>query len=206
MFKLNKNYEVDRLFLNCDFMRFSPAKTSTINTPKSEVYINLPREYSVISLLNSYLEINFEVLKRTDNSRYANGDDTRLVNLAPIALFSKFKLTTSSGKHLEDNSCPHIVSLMYKLLTSSRGSEDLSLGFHRDLVVKQDQLARNKNIKGKNHLRIMLKDVFNFAEPYEKATYGLGFKLAVTKNKDDSVLQKAVALADARNKIDHIYW
>ena len=36
----------------------------TINTPTSQIYINIPREDSVISLLNSYLEINFEVIKR----------------------------------------------------------------------------------------------------------------------------------------------
>ena len=41
-------------------------------------------------------------------------------------------LTTSSGRHLEDISNAHIVSLMYKLITSARGSDDLSIGFDRD--------------------------------------------------------------------------
>ena len=52
----------------------------------------------------------------------------------------------------------------------------------------------------------MLRDIFGFAENQEKVTYGLGYNLALTKNKDDSVLQKAVALADDRIKIDHIHW
>ena len=51
-------------------------------------------------LLISYHEINCEVIKKVDNSRYGNGNDIRLVNLGPIALFSNFKLTMSSGKHL----------------------------------------------------------------------------------------------------------
>ena len=76
--------------------------------------------------------MSFEVIKRADNSIYANGDDIRLVNLGQIALFSKFQMTTSSGKHLEDNSHAHIVSLMYKLISSSIGCDDLSLGFDRD--------------------------------------------------------------------------
>ena len=46
----------------------------------------------------------------------------RLVNLRPIALFSDFKLATGSGKHLEDISHSHVVSLMHRLLTSSRGN------------------------------------------------------------------------------------
>ena len=64
MFKLNENYEADRRILNCDYIRYSSAETSTINTPNSQIYINIPREDSVISLLNSYLDLNFEVTKK----------------------------------------------------------------------------------------------------------------------------------------------
>ena len=52
----------------------------------------------------------------------------------------------------------------------------------------------------------MLKDVFGFAEHQEKATYGLGYKLTLTRNKDDAVIDKANTIADARIKIDHIHW
>ena len=82
-------------------------------------------------MLTSYLDLNFEVIERADNSRYANGNDIRLLNLGPIAFFSNFKFTTSSGKHLEDISHAHLVSLMYKLITSSKANEDLSIGFDR---------------------------------------------------------------------------
>ena len=206
MFKLNETNEVDRRILKCDYIRYSPAETSTINTPNSQIYINIPREDSVISLLNSYLDLKFEVIKRADNSRYANGNDIRLINLGPIALFSNFKLTTSSGKHLEDISHTHIVSSMYKLITSSKDSDDLSIGFDRSRNRRRDELALNKNIKGKYHLKILLKDVFGFAECQEKGTYGLGYKLTLTRNKDDAVIDKANGIAVARIKIDHIHW
>ena len=205
MFKLNENYEVDRRILKCDYIRYSPAETSTKNTPNSQIYINIPREDSVISLLNSYLDLRFEVIKRVDNSRYADGNDIRLVNLGPVALFSNFKLTTSSGKHLEDISHAHLVSLMYKLITSSKDSNDLSIGFDYSRNRRRDEIALNKNIKGKYHVKIMLKDVFGFAEHQEKATYGLGYKLTVTRNKDDAVIDKANGIDDARIRIDHIH-
>ena len=163
MFKLNENYEVDRRILKCDHIRYSPGGTSTINTSNSQIYIHIPREDTVISLLNSYLDLNFEVIKKADDSRYGNGNDIRLVNLGPIALFSSFKLTTSSGKHLEDISHAHLVSLMYKLIASSKNSDDLSLCFHRSRNIRKDELAQNKNVKGKYHVRILLKDVFGFS-------------------------------------------
>ena len=206
MFKLNENYEVDRRILKCDYIRYSPAETSTINTPNSQIYINIPREDSVISLLNSYLDLNFEVIKKNDNSRYGNGNDIRLVNLGPIALFSNFKLTTSSGKHLEDIGHAHLVSLMYKIITSSKDSNDLSIGFDNSRNRRRDELTLNKNTKRKYHVKIMLKGVFGFAEHQEKATYGLGYKLTLTRNKDEAVIDKANAIADARIRIDHIHW
>ena len=52
----------------------------------------------------------------------------------------------------------------------------------------------------------MLKDVFGFAEHQEIATYGLGYKLTLTRSKDDAVIDKAAGFADARIQIDHIPW
>ena len=62
---------------------------------------------------------------------------------------------------------------MYKLVTSSRGSDDLSIGFDRDRNRRQRELTNNKNMKRKFHLRVMLKDVFRFVEHQEKGTCGL---------------------------------
>ena len=206
MFKLSENYEIDRRILKCDYIRYSPAEISTINTANSQIYINIPREDSVISLLNSYIELNFDVLHAADNKRYANANDIRLVNLGPIALFSNYKLTTASGKHLEEISHAHIVSLMCKLLTSSKDGDDLSIGFDRDRDRRKRELSNKKNIKGKYHIRIYLKDIFGFAEYQEKGTYGLGYKLTLTRNTDNAVLNKDNAVAIGRVKINGLDW
>ena len=96
-------------------------------------------------MLNSYSELIFDVLHAATGNRYADNNDIQLVNLGPIALFSKYKLTTSSGKHLEDINHAHMISLMYKQLTSSRGSDDLSIGIDRSRVRRQRELTNNKN-------------------------------------------------------------
>ena len=115
MFKLSENYEIDRRILKRDYIRYSPAEISTINTANSQISIITPREdKNVISLLNSYLELNFDVIRVDISNRYVDANDIRLVNLGPIALFSNYKLTTSSGNYLEEISHAHIVSLMYK--------------------------------------------------------------------------------------------
>ena len=202
MFKLSEHYETDKRILKCDYIRYSPSEISTINTPNSQVYINIPREDSVTSLLNSYLELNFDVIQAATNNRYTNDNDIRLVNLGPIALFSNYKLTTSSGKHLEEISHAHIVSLMYKLLTSSKDSEDSSIGFDRNRGRRKNELSNIKSIKGKFHIRIYLKDIFGFARHQEKETYGLGYKLTLTRYTDNAVLNKAAATNNGKVKIN----
>ena len=206
MFKLSENYSVNRDITKCDYIRYSPSEISTINTANSQVYINIPREDSVISLLNSHLELNFDVLRDDNSNRYIDNNDIWLVNLGSIGLFTNYKLTTSSGKHLENIDHSHIVSLMYKLLTSSKGSDDLSICFDRDRNRRQREVTNNKSQKGKYHVRIYLKDVFGFAEYQEKATYGLGYKLTMTRNSDNAVLNKGNAINNAKIKINAIEW
>ena len=157
-------------------------------------------------MLNSYLELIFDVLHAATNNRYADGNDIRLVNLGPISLFSNYKLTTSSGKHIENIDHAHIVSLMYKLLSSSKGSDDLSIGFDRDRGRRQRELTNSKSQKGKYHVRIYLKDVFGFAEYQEKGTYGLSYKLTLTRNSDNAVLNKGNAINNGKIKINAIEW
>ena len=206
MFELSEIYEVDRSIIKRDLIRYSPAEISTINIANSQIYINIPREDSVMSLLNSYIELNFDVLQAATNNRYTDANDIRLVILGPIALFSNYKLTTSSGKHLEEISHAHIVSLMYKLLTSSKDSVDLSIGFNRNRGRRKDELSNHKSIKGKLHIRIYLKDIFGFTEYQEKGTYGLGYKLTLTRNTDNAVLNKAAATNNGRLKINSLDW
>ena len=157
-------------------------------------------------MLYSYLELNFDVLHAVTNNRYVDGNMIRLVNLGSTALFSNYKLTTSSGKHLENIDHAHIVSLMYKLLTLSRGSDDLSIGFDRDRNRRQRELTNIKTQKGKYHVRLYLKDVFGFAEYQNKGTYGLGYKLTLTRNTDNAVLNKDNAINLGRIKIIAIEW
>ena len=206
MFKLNEKFEVDRRILKCDYIRYSPSEISTINTANSQIYINIPRDDSLISLLNSHIDLNFDVVRAGNNNRYVDNNDIRLVNLGPVALFSNYKLTTSSGKHLEDVSHAHIVSLMYKLITTATGCDDLSIGFDRSRNNRKNELTKNKNIKGKYHVRIYLKGVFGFTEHQEKATYGLGYKITLTRNNDNAVLNKDDTLAFGKVKIIAIEW
>ena len=95
---------------------------------------------------------------------------------------------------------------MYKLTTSSRGSDDLSIGFDRDRNRRQRELTNNKPQKGKHHVRNYLKDVFGFAEYQEKGTYRLGYKSALTGNTDNAVLNKGKAINNGKIKIFAIEW
>ena len=93
---------------------------------------------------------------------------------------------------------------MYKLITGARDTDDLSIGFDRKRGRRQLELSDNKTQKGKFHLKIMLKDVFSFAEQQEKGTYGMSYKLTLTRNTDNAVLNKYNAINNAKIEINAI--
>ena len=121
-------------------------------------------------------------------------------------MFSVYKLVTSSSKHLEEVTHAQYVSLIYKIVTSSKDSDDLSIGFDRNRGRRKNELSNNKNIKGKYHTRIYLKDILGFSECQEKATYGLGYRLILTRNTDNAVLNKDDTVALGKVKINSLDW
>ena len=206
MFTLNEKYEINRNILKCDYIRYRPSENSTIKTANSQIHNKIPREDSVVALLNSYLELIFDVLQAATNNRYADVNDIRLVNLGPIALFSKYNLTASSWKQLENFEHGHIACLMHKLLTTARGCDDMSFGFDRSRDRRQRELSNNKSQKGKNHVGIYLNGIFGYAQLQLKGTYGLGYLLTITRNIDSAVLNKDNAINKAKDKINRFHW
>ena len=95
---------------------------------------------------------------------------------------------------------------MYKLITSTRDTDDLSIGFNRDRIRRQRELSINKSVRGNYLARISLKIVFGFAEHQEKGTYGLGYKLTLTRKNQSSVLNKANATNKAKIDVNGIEW
>ena len=67
MLTVNEINEVDQRILICEYFLYSPAETSTIIIPNRQIYINIPRNDSVIPLLNSYLELYYEIIKMLMN-------------------------------------------------------------------------------------------------------------------------------------------
>ena len=82
----------------------------------------------------------------------------------------------------------------------------MSVGFDRNRGRRKRELLNNKTQKGKFHLRIYLKDVFGFAEYQEVGTFGLSYRLTLTRNNENAVLNKNDATNVAKIKINGIKW
>ena len=66
-----------------------------------------------------------------------------------------------------------VICFMHKLISSSRDSVELSIGFQRSNAVRERELTNNRSTKGNYHNRFYLKDVFGFAERQVNCSYGL---------------------------------
>ena len=190
MFSLKNKYTLEKPINKIDFIKYNPSKLATVNNANSNVSISLAREDAYICLQNSFISLEFEVLKN-NKTRYTNGDEISLVNFGPISLFSEAKLTTSSGKHLEKVDNLHLISLMYKLLTSTSQTSQLLYGFEESNTIRRQELTNNKNEKGTFFVRTKLKDLFGFADQ-EKITYGLGYTLTLKRNTNNDAILRSV--------------
>ena len=204
MFSLKNKYTLEKPIHKIDFIKYSPSSLATINNTNSNTTVSFPREDAYICLQNSFISLEFEVLKN-NNTRFADGDEIGLVNFGPISLFSEAKLTTSSGKHLEKVDNLHLISLMYKLLTSTKSTSQLMYGFEEDTTIRRQELTNNKNEKGTFFVRIKLKDLFGFADQ-EKITYGLGYTLNLKRNTNNDAILRSVGVDAAKVVIKDIGW
>ena len=204
MFSLKNKYTLEKPIHKIDFIKYSPSSLATINNTNSNTTISFPREDAYICLQNSFISLEFEVLNN-NNTRFADGDEIGLVNFGPISLYSEAKLTTSSGKHLEKVDNLHLISLMYKLLTSTSQTSQLLYGFEENLSVRRQELTNNKNEKGTFFVRIKLKDLFGFADQ-EKITYGLGYTLTLKRNTNNDAILRSVGVDAAKVVIKDIGW
>ena len=140
-------YILEKPIHKIDLIKYSPSSLATVNNANTNISISLPREDAYICLQNSYISVEFEVLKN-NNTRYADGDGISLVNFGPVALFSETKLVTSSGKHLEKVDNLHPFCLMYKLLTSQQQTSQLMYGFEESVTIRRQELTNHKTEKG----------------------------------------------------------
>ena len=204
MFSLKNKYTLEKPIHKIGFIKYSPSSLATVNNTNSNISVSLPREDAYICLQNSFISLEFEVLKN-NNTRYIDGDEISLVNFGPVALFSEAKLTTSSGKHLEKVHNLHPISLMVKLLTSTSQTSQLLYGFEESTTIRRQELTNNKNEKGTFFVRIKLKDLFGFADQ-EKITYGLGYTLTLKRNTNNDAILRANGTDAAKIDTKDISW
>ena len=83
-------------------------------------------------------------------------------------------MPSSSGTELEENDRAHFACLMYKLVLSSRHSDDKPIDLLRSINAWERKMTNIETSNGKYHVKIYWKDIFGFAEHQGNATYGLG--------------------------------
>ena len=60
MLRRNERYEIDRSILEADHMRYVPTICNKVNKSNQQITFDIPRKGRVISLKNSYLEMEFD--------------------------------------------------------------------------------------------------------------------------------------------------
>ena len=70
---------------------------------------------------------------------------------------------------------------MDKLLFFSKDSDNLSIGFHREITTREKEMTKNEKQEEFYPVRVFENFVFDFAVHQANATFGLVFKLTLQK-------------------------
>ena len=133
---------------------------------------------------DSYLQVDIGVKQKAGrNNVCAHNNHIGLVYSDPIALFNKHKLTSSNGKEKQIIERAHIAYLLYILIKYSIDSADLSIGSHRCIIAREQEITFAETTKSNYQAKSFTKDVFDFSEHQKVATYGLGYKLTLPRNR-----------------------
>ena len=148
MFNISQKHAVERLFLKSDCFMYTLLTLNLVNGEIYQIFIDIPRKDSAISLKDSSPELDFKVTHIAGaHARYVDGDHMRLINLGPIALFIKYRLISSSGKENEEIDNVHVVCLLHKLKTSGTDSDNLSIGSQRINEAREPELTNIRTTK-----------------------------------------------------------
>ena len=209
-------YIIDRSLLKKDFIQYNPDSMSTINDPTTLIRFNIPRANAYINLHDSYLELEFDVTKAADGSRYGNdntaaANDIALVNLGPVAVLREVKLSSSAGKTIEHVENVYQATLIYKMLSSGLHEKDQSIGVVSDIVGDQINDSRKRRLingttQGNIFMRINLRDVLGFVDKQDKVTYGFGYSLELKRVSSDNALLRNAGADEARLNVKDIKW
>ena len=83
-----KKNAVDRLIVESDHIRYTPTSLNLANRKNIQLFIDILREDSAISLRDCYTEVFFNVTHRAaGHAQYPDGDQIRLVKLSSVAFF-----------------------------------------------------------------------------------------------------------------------
>ena len=162
--------------IGSDYLRSTPPSMYQIFVENNQIFFDIPRQDGTTSLKDCYLQFEFNVTHRAAvHAQYADRIPTGLVKLGPVASLIKNRSITINGKEKTDLNDAHIKCSMYIRKTSRKGSDLLSMGFHKIITTRERETTNNKTTKRKCLLKIFDEVVFfGSGEHQENAIYGLG--------------------------------
>ena len=131
MIQTNERCDTDKSRFNSDHNDKLPLLLRTLFETQSQGFRETPREDSVISIKDSYHDVDIDVTQAND-APVGAGASTSFVILGTNALFFENTSNTESRKHLENIDHANKFCLFYVILKQSKRKYDSSISICRD--------------------------------------------------------------------------
>ena len=148
MVTLFLRYIVDWRFLKCGYIRCTVPSISPMNGENNQMFIAYLGKKSVFFFVKKRpLELKNVITHAFGGHvQYADGYQKGLASFGTIFFSSRHRVTKGSAKEIYEIVDAHIRCLFYSLILSSRGTDDCSFRFDRNISTREQELG-NKTTK-----------------------------------------------------------
>ena len=192
VFQLIDDSKIDDCFIKRDFTKRYHQHGAEVNNENQNFIFCFSENLKCLQIGNGYLEFDLEV-KKTDNTKFFDADETRLVENGLTYIIQEGRLSTSSGTEIQNNKYLGRVSTLMTLLTQKDGdlspyfdeSDETEGGFTSSLLKHMlIDTHSNENNRGKIITNLPVERIFGFCKTFKKISEGFGFQLQLETSNE----------------------
>ena len=222
--QITEDIPVDDSIYEYEYKEYNPITGTDLN--RGSIVITIESQDIYTHPAESYLIVEGELLKRADDSRYANDNAITLINNGIMYLFSDVRYHLASHeievlqnpghassmlgmlKHPDDfNKSQGLNQLWYPdknkgTIENRKDNDNYNNGFD----IRQKYIINFPGDSGKFSFKIPLKHFLGFCEDYKKILYGMQQRLTLTRTGDDNAIFRNNAVDEGKVKLKKISW
>ncbi|XP_065645401.1 uncharacterized protein LOC136075887 [Hydra vulgaris] len=196
VFNFTEIPEIGNGIERCEDIEYEPIVGTNLNSPK-EIRFVVPEQSSLLLTSRAYLLFEWQLVKQSDGSAYADADPVTLTNNGLMHLFARITYQLAN-QEIEVVYNPGQATTMLGLLNYSndfQSAQGLNQLWYKDTALtalatdntgfsmRKQHIIQKPTTNGTFLFCVPLRHIFGFCDDYDKTIYGLKHTITLVRQK-----------------------